>query len=1158
MSVNNAGEELNGPSRTARGFKSSQLTKSHLSFARRLHARRDKDSFLASETEARDITELADYPSSQSSSNTIVATPALTSYDEGELDPLLQLNGTALAGKSSAALGPQTPVPATVLFARNAAPLYLPRLDDYLAKFPSPSFPGRDKKSPQMFLPMDKLAGSGMSLDDLETNAKVLPGWRNRKNIIGVTLTILVGILGSSILSTFYSLQGLFNTVQFFALLLSTIVPVKPNDLKNNWRKVLLGTIPNVLALNFGTTLSQSISFLVVFIVIALGLLYGFYRYTRYCEQYNSIEGLQAIGNRSGQWGLVIITFLLTVIYLPLTTIAVHVLVWSQDLWVVPNPYINATSFPPTVPPLGPSNIYYDPLDFCWTTTMERNQVNWAPFLVIIALVAIATLTIWFPIELRRVITLSVPRVDHYTELGRLRKNADLDSEYQRLLQRDSNPFAFLYNAFRRGWGTYEAVYLVAKLSALLIIALIDPNNCIFRSASHSVVLIVRQVFLLVAVIAFFIVQCVYAPFMEPTNNAGEWTSRLSYILTSLIALLVTLDIPGNTILNTYVLYTIYACTYSLTVYFAVINWSITQRFVKRIAKRIDFSIDIFSPRLDISSSSIHAKRRIWQETITTLFLITSDTAIPKDQPMIYAESPHNEYSPYLLNFKGTPGERHVENLKILKEIGSVAYFKVIPLVTELKESRLLRLEQLILRRFIGPDCFWRKPDQDRSLGYARYFGNAWWIPFPPTLVLRYDDGASVVLQDIAQLEQYVVQNSSQEIQRKRQIRLALRALEGVTVQWPYLHVTSVVSHNLWPLQCCRRNRYSAGTSKQFQTCTLEVERRGHLVWNGLQLGSGFTVQLKYSKDVRVSGDVIGLDDDLDLTTPLAKFFELNQHLISSNIQRIEKALSDYRRYQRRECEQKRQVLSYRFLSFVYDQPRDLSRHGTSCIEYEQDVRVRRLMADSENILNAAHDRFVYVTRNEVLTWWYILWDDVWRRNHDTIAALERYATDFNPHYPSSIAYTPLPRPVLEGFLTQRGLQSRCDFFHAGLLNKIYLRLNEIVFGASHQAILFHIGNDSRELDMDGVDLETQGLSSSLGTGQGTDYDVPSIRLRPAYRWEGLFDDPVRSGKRQKIWLAKMGVWFGITPLWRTGLASSGLSLDVQLENGRYVVVNEK
>lgn len=89
-------------------------------------------------------------------------------------------------------------------------------------------------------------------------------------------------------------------------------------------------------------------------------------------------------------------SFLLTAIYLPLSTMAIHVLVWSDDLWVVPNPYTNATTFPPVLPPLGPSDEFRDPLDFCWTTTMERNEINWAPVVVIIAVVCLCAVSIGF------------------------------------------------------------------------------------------------------------------------------------------------------------------------------------------------------------------------------------------------------------------------------------------------------------------------------------------------------------------------------------------------------------------------------------------------------------------------------------------------------------------------------------------------------------------------------------------------------------------------------------------------------------------------------------------------------------------------------------------------------------------------------------------
>lgn len=121
-------------------------------------------------------------------------------------------------------------------------------------------------------------------------------------------------------------------------------------------------------------------------------LFYLFHRWTsRICASAD-MEGLQG-HDTSSRWGLVAVTFFLTVIYLPLSTMAVHVLVWSDDLWVVPNPYTNATVFPPILPPLRPTGEFRDPLDFCWTTTMKLNEVNYSPAIIIVAMFTFATVS---------------------------------------------------------------------------------------------------------------------------------------------------------------------------------------------------------------------------------------------------------------------------------------------------------------------------------------------------------------------------------------------------------------------------------------------------------------------------------------------------------------------------------------------------------------------------------------------------------------------------------------------------------------------------------------------------------------------------------------------------------------------------------------------
>jgi len=143
----------------------------------------------------------------------------------------------------------------------------------------------------------------------------------------------------------------------------------------------------------------------------------------------------------------------------------------------------------------------------------------------------------------------------------------------------------------------------------------------------------------------------------------------------------------------------------------------------------------------------------------------------------------------------------------------------------------------------------------------------------------------------------------------------------------------------------------------------------------------------------------------------------------------------------------------------------------------------------------------------------------------------------------------------------------------------IYVRLNDIVFHGTPevslvtrtfchsftkehlptQAILIHLGEGQSEWNMDDLDLQTLGQPSTLGTGGGTDHDDTGIRARPTFRWEGLMTSPVRECIRGNRWfIGKIGVWFGLTPLWRPSFTVTGFSLDVKLDDeGRYVPIGE-
>lgn len=153
------------------------------------------------------------------------------------------------------------------------------------------------------------------------------------------------------------------------------------------------GISPNILALNIPTKLTQSLIFLAIFTVISGILLHRFYVGTSLYSPSAFREGLQARHPPSPR-GIIAVSFILTVLYLPLSTIAVHGLLWSSDFWVVPNPYTNGTASLAELEPLGPPDEWRDPLDFCFTTTMRKDEVNYAP--VIVAMSAITFIFVSF------------------------------------------------------------------------------------------------------------------------------------------------------------------------------------------------------------------------------------------------------------------------------------------------------------------------------------------------------------------------------------------------------------------------------------------------------------------------------------------------------------------------------------------------------------------------------------------------------------------------------------------------------------------------------------------------------------------------------------------------------------------------------------------
>jgi hypothetical protein len=630
------------------------------------------------------------------------------------------------------------------------------------------------------------------------------------------------------------------------------------------------------------------------------------------------------------------------------------------------------------------------------------------------------------------------------------------------------------------------------------------------------------------------------------------------------IGLLVALQVQGSTVYNTTILYLIQALSYAGNIYFALAGAGWMEHLIKRWQARLDFSIDIFSPALDVPK---HIKRRVWEETLSTILLCGVSYHMPPDKVVAFATA--DEWPPYMLWFQGSAAERHVENIKLLKAIGIDAYRSW---VEELRSERAQRWEraiETIQTHFAGPDAYWRPLHPPFPEGVSSFFGKVFLVPFPPTLVMRYDQQAEEThqLQTLAELEAFVAQNESAEVQSRRSVRMALRALDGQQVRAP--HVENVAVGGAVRSRPQRRGldflarlgtpaeakrKYTLAMPVAYTAGVLRVHRKslGSDDADSKPFASGFHVTLDYSDGRRQDPEgitrvrellvvdaslAIGLHDDFQPTAALLHFLRDNAALVEARVAGVQEALQAYRSSFAAEASAKQAVLSYAFLTDIFDAP------GLSLAELRRAFSraacarvVRELPRRYPASVALLYERMQHLQVSEVHRWWWLYWDDLWRMNAADYPALTKQRTAFSPHFPGSIAYTPMGRRRLEAYLDEHGLwlkQGTKGFFTRGTLNRLYFHLDMLVFArqgslmtsnpfldpppSSSRPVLpgrrsdeaVHLALGTLRSCGDGIELETRRydtIDASLAptsrlTGAGTEYDQSDILDRRAWPW---------------------------------------------------------
>lgn len=808
--------------------------------------------------------------------------------------------------------------------------------------------------------------------------------------------------------------------------------------------------------------------------------------------------------------------------------------------------------------------------------------------------------TILFPFLMMKTITNLLPKSNQYDELGQKRSSQMMDVEYMRLLNHDSSPLNFMYNAYRRPWGNYKPLYILCfKLPNLLVISVFTQQNCLWQKFSTRNLLISQQSVLICLQVVLLVVHLFVQPFVDAISNRSELVSRLGYVVTSVLGLLVALQVKGSTVYQSTILYVVYSITYTLNIYFSLAGTSWMAHVFKRIQGRIDFSIDVFSPSLHLEK---HIKRRVWQETLSAILLTGPEYRMPQNQLVTF--SIDDGWPPYLLQFQGTAAERHVENLKIVKSVGIETYASSVEALygNNPMSLRLRSVIDFIQTHLTGQDAYWcPKKDAEVSTnaafqGISSYFGKAFLVPFPPTLVMRYDQVSmrgmgympTVQLTTLEALEEFVRQNVSESVKRRREVRQALRALNGQSVYCPHVEmVKHGQSHKFSSfLGQCReqRHQYSLDTPIFYEKGTLRVHHQISSSVDDADFQAGFDVFITYpcgqfrdAQGISVlrkpltidAAAAFGLHDNFELVPSVQRFFRDNDALVRTGLPRVRAKMQHYRHTFFEEARRKQDIMKYSFLTQIYDSPAE-SREVLDTMFASNSAcdLVRSLPSRFPATTTLLTERLKHINQTRVHQWWYIFWDDLWRQNSEDYTALRRHRRFFSPMFPTSIAYTPMSRSRLEVFLkSKKGIwqekppsspnkrPKQHGVFSRGLLNRLFFALDTIIFapgGIQSSVPCDHVNKpfDPPPVTPDGSVKNP--LLNSRHTGGGANQDNTSIVERYAWPWT---EQKLVGRPSHKLWRRAQGKiwqWLAIRP-YKLRDDVEEIQVCVRLLDGKYI-----
>ncbi|KNZ56900.1 hypothetical protein VP01_228g3 [Puccinia sorghi] len=816
------------------------------------------------------------------------------------------------------------------------------------------------------------------------------------------------------------------------------------------------------------------------------------------------------------------ITLVLLSLYLPVTRVCMEVLVWGNNLWPIDNYYIKNQDQNLNLAEQLPVEVrgsLIDPLEFCYRTTITNHAFEARGLLLFLSILILLALGAWFPFRFYRALrSASFTRNPPDEQPGNSQplphmspsshSPAGLSERFSYFFHGKSVVFLFFF--FSSGtlhhqaskqddkWASVRTIMNRFSIKFIIIFLTTIPvkDNCIFIQkwqTSRYLIDLMRYMFLSLAFLLVWLFQAFWKPYrFQSLNLINDLNIKFCLFLRSASLPLDGFFFPSPG--SSWAL----AAMYILNIHYLVIHFKRTKRLLSSFNKTLQIDEALFSKDCDFGKEVV---RRVWHESLCTFLRTTCrllgmpEYRMAEGKKLQWREEVSSG-APYLLNFEHTHGERLVENFRLLERLGTQRYReasrRVLLAGDGSDESQEALTQRMIQSDYTGPDCFWKPPDRaDHRKGVTTFFGRADVVPFPFMVVFKYDqDPTPVCISRVTELRAFVAQNQHPQVRMRRKVRLLLRALENQEVFAPI----SVPWEEALQATKSRRPRWlkrADSSLVSFRSGILKIHRNCQNEWQGYNFNSGFLVSIHYKdgQSTKSNGSTVsrlqytrlhgslGLRDDFTVTPTLAKLFQDNHPIIRTTIGRVEQALASHRSHFWGQATSKQNTMSFSFLEvFFQDQGVSSDQFSKKLTSHlllnETNQQLRLLPHLCRASLAVMEERIHKINQNKLNQWWFVIFDDIYRRNYSILNRLSNRPEDFSPHYRDSICYKPMTRNLLERYLKERKVfegesevyteedweasgeaRSRKEgVFHSGLLNRIYLHLDLFMFEEEDRA----------------------------------------------------------------------------------------------------------